>query len=300
MSDNTLIIISGPTASGKTSLAIELASFYKTEIISADSRQIYKEFHIGVAAPSQEELNKVIHHFIKSHNIFHPLNAYDYAEAAIQKIHQLFKTHRILLMVGGSGLFLKAVYHGIDLLPDPSPELRNQLNLMKTTDFNEMVSMLQKLDPEYCQSADIKNPSRVQRALEVCLTSGKKYSELITNRKRNLPFRILNFAIDIPRNTLHQRIDQRLIGMRQNGMTEEAMSLFPYKHLSPLKTIGYRELFSYFENKCSEDEAYETIRTNTRKYAKKQKTWLRKETGFTHLKYEDMESVINNPETLFH
>lgn len=290
-----LIIIGGPTASGKTKFAIEVAKYYNTEIISADSRQIYKELNIGVAVPDDSELLEAKHHFIHSHSIHCPLNAYDYSIQSLDLISNLFKTNDILVMTGGSGLFLKAVYHGIDLLPDPTPELRNELNQIANYNYESLLKKLLDLDPEYYQIVDKNNSARVKRALEVCLTSGEKYSKLRKNQARNFDFQILKFAIKIERSQLDYNISKRLNIMRENGLTSEAKNLYEYRKLSPLQTIGYTELFDYFDGLHSEDEAFEKIRINTRRYAKKQESWLRRENCFEMLEYENenkLESLI--------
>lgn len=296
MSENknqTLIIIGGPTASGKTSLAIEVAKYFNTEIISADSRQIYKELNIGVAKPSKEELLKVKHHFVGSHSIYNVLNAYDYGNEATKKVESLFKKHDVIVMVGGSNLFLKAFYHGIDTFPDPTPELREELNDLKNKDYQKLVEWLKELDPEYYKTVDKKNPARVQRAIEVCLASGDKYSNLRKNNSRIHNFSIMKFAIMPDRQSLDENIALRLQQMRKIGLTQEAKELEIYKNLTPLKTIGYQELFDFFANKITEDEAYEKIRVNTRRYAKKQMTWIKKEQDFLHVNSHDSEKIIN-------
>jgi tRNA dimethylallyltransferase len=278
--EKTLVIISGPTASGKTSFSITLAQHFHTEIISADSRQIYKELSVGVAIPSIDELSAVKHHFIHSHSILKPLNAYDYATQALKLTEELFRKCDVLIMAGGSGLFLKAVYDGIDVFPDPSNELRNFLNELKVSDYSRMLEMLRDADSQTWERIDRNNPARVQRALEVCLTTGKKYSDLLGKIKRKHEFRIRKFAIMPPMSVLDQNIDKRLRSMRENGLTEEAKALYPHRHETALKTIGYRELFDFFDGKFTEDQAYEKIRVNTRRYARRQNTWLRKRKGF--------------------
>lgn len=299
MNNKTLFIISGPTASGKTSLTIRFAHYFCSEILSADSRQLYRELNIGVAMPSEQELQTVRHHFIRSHTIHSLVNAYQYATEALELIEQLFTKHDILFMVGGSGLFLKAVYHGIDLFPDPPASLREDLNEMKKNDFQKMLSLLEELDPESYNSIDLKNPARVQRALEVCMTSGQKYSRLKTNSVHQRNFQIIRYAISLPVKILEQNIADRLKKMREDRLTAEAEHLYPLRHLAPLCTIGYRELFSFFDGEISEDEAYEKIRVNTRRYAKKQEAWIRKEKCFSPLDQEKIEQLCNNPELLF-
>ena len=273
----SLIIIAGPTASGKTHISLSLAEKFQTEIISADSRQIYKEFNIGVAMPEDESLRKVKHHFIRSNTIHEPLNAFDYGQAALMCIKQLFKKHQLLIMAGGSGLFIKTVYHGIDEFPDTSVELRASLTELRNDNYPKMLKKLQMLDPEYYNVVDTSNPVRVQRALEVCILTGRKFSELRQNTGRLHDFKIHKYALLLPMKELEARIEKRLETMKNSGLLKEARALFKYRHLPPLRTIGYQELFDYFEGKTNEMQAWDRIRSNTRKYAKKQITWFRKE-----------------------
>jgi len=296
--EKILLIISGPTASGKTSFSITVAQHFHTEIISADSRQIYQELSVGVALPSVEELSSVKHHFIHSHSILKPLNAYDFAAQVLKLTEELFRKHNVIIMTGGSGLFLKAVYDGIDHFPDPSRELRKYLDNLKKNDFARMQNMLMDADPETWEKIDKSNPARVQRALEVCLTTGEKYSEMLGKVKRTHDFRILKYALMPPMDVLNENIRQRLTCMRENGLTEEARTLLPFRHETALQTIGYRELFDFFEGKCAEDEAYEKIRINTRRYAKKQITWLRREKDFVFLSPDEVEKYKRNPELM--
>lgn len=291
LSNCLLVIIGGPTASGKTALSIRLAKHFQTEILSADSRQLYSEMNIGVARPTQHELETVSHHFIADRSVHNPCNAYNYSSEAIEKIDTLFQKYQVVFMCGGSGLFLKSVYHGIDEFPDPSPQLRQQLNSMKVNDYPRMLNTLQKLDPNYFETADIKNPARVQRALEVCLTSGKPYSSLCSGKAIPRNFQILQFALMPEMKTLESNIQQRTVQMRKNGLTQEVRQLFPLQHLKPLQSIGYNEVFSFFQGQITEDEAYIQIAANTRKYAKKQMTWLKKENGF-HTVRHDQDDLI--------
>jgi len=285
-----LLMIAGPTASGKTQLACDLALKFKTEILSCDSRQLYKELNIGVAMPDDITLNAVPHHFIRSHSILNPVNAYDYAEMADELLEKLFVHHDVCIMTGGSGLFLKAVYHGIDEFPDPTDKLRSDLDTMKAQDYPKMLEMLKSLDPQFYDEVDRDNPARVQRAIEVCVTSGQKYSELRQNVPVQKNYKILKYALMPPREVLKERIETRLQDMRNAGLTEEARSLLEYRHLTPLKTIGYRELFAYFDGIYTEDEAYEKIRVNTWRYAKRQLTWLKKE-GFEKLDPDEIDGL---------
>ncbi len=286
-SEKTLIILAGPTASGKTPVAASLAAKYDTHVVSADSRQLYKELNIGVAMPEVEILNAVPHHFIRSHSVYEPLNAFEYGRQAEEVLKKIFETHQYVVMTGGSGLFLKAVYHGIDEFPDPSPALRKSLDKMRMTQYGEMLVKLKALDPEYYEVVDRNNPLRVQRALEVCIASGKKYSSLRQSNPVTKKYRIVKLALSPDRETLFHNIDLRLEKMRKDGLTEEARSMYHLRHLSPLKTIGYRELFDFIDGKYNKDDAYEKIRTNTRRYAKKQMTWLNSE-GFLRIQKEDV------------
>jgi tRNA dimethylallyltransferase len=286
-----LLIIAGPTASGKTQFAVDLALQLKTEVLSCDSRQFYKELNIGVAMPDQSILQAVPHHFIRSHSILTPLNAFDFAMMVDQLLENLFQKHDICILTGGSGLFLKAVYHGIDEFPDPSKKLRRELDAMKLQNYPKMLDMLKELDPQFYNEVDVNNPARVQRALEVCLASGERFSELRKNVPAEKKYRILKYAFMPSREELSSRIDLRLENMRSAGLTDEARSLLKYRHLSPLKTIGYRELFAYFDGEYSEDEAYAKISVNTRRYAKKQLTWLRKE-GFKKIQDDSFKDTL--------
>ncbi len=278
MSRKILKVIEGPTASGKTALAIEWALQYGTEIISADSRQFYRELNIGVARPSVQELAAVPHHFIACKSIFNYYSVSHYEQEAVALINRLFERHDILIMAGGSGLYVNAVCNGIDELPDPSPELRQKL---KDRELHEglkpLQEMLKKLDPVFYGQVDLQNPVRLRRALEVCLTTGKPYSSLRTNVKKQRPFEIERYVLNRPKEELHKRIEKRTELMMQSGLLEEARALYPHRELNALQTVGYRELFNYLDGRISLEQAVTDIKTNTRRYAKRQLTWLRKQ-----------------------
>lgn len=280
MSRKILKVIEGPTASGKTALAIEWALQAGTEIVSADSRQFYKELNIGVARPSAQELAAVPHHFIACKSIFGYYSVSHYEQEALALINQLFERHDILIMAGGSGLYVNAVCHGIDELPDPSPQLRQQLKEQESKEgLESLQELLKKLDPVFYGQIDLQNPVRLRRALEVCLTTGKPYSSLRTNAKKQRPFEIERYVLNRPKEELHERIAKRTDAMMQEGLLQEAKALYPHRELNALQTVGYRELFDYFDGKISLEQAVTDIKTNTRRYAKRQLTWLRKQDG---------------------
>jgi len=288
-----LVVITGPTAVGKTKLCIDLAKEYQTEIISCDSRQFYKEISIGTAKPSTNELNKIKHHFIGHLSIKDDYNASEFEKDAIKNLEELFKKKKNVFMTGGSGLYIDAVCNGIDYLPNPSPELRENL---KTKYKKEGLLSIQKqlkiLDPEYYNIVDIKNPNRILRALEVCIESGEKYSELRKNIKKERSFRILKIALNIEREELFQRINSRVDTMMENGLLEEAKNVFPLRNHNALKTVGYREIFEYFENKIELNQAIENIKTNSRRYAKRQLTWLNKDEEYHWFQPNQKEEII--------
>ncbi|MDR1974385.1 MAG: tRNA (adenosine(37)-N6)-dimethylallyltransferase MiaA [Bacteroidales bacterium] len=275
-SSQRLIILEGATGSGKTALAIEWALKHNTEIISADSRQIYKELNIGVARPGETELAVVPHHFIACKSIHDYFSVYNYQKEVLALLERLFKKHDTVILTGGTGLYINAVCNGIDEFPDPDPILRNRL---KEMDLDTLRAQLKLLDPDFYKEIDINNPARIIRALEVCYTTGKSYSEQRRNCKYQRPFAIERYAIDRPRKELFERIEKRVEIMLDEGLEDEARSLHKYSSLTALQTVGYRELFDYFNGKISREQAIADIKTNTRRYAKRQMTWLRHE-GF--------------------
>ena len=284
MQKKILKVIEGPTASGKTALAIEWALQAGTEIVSADSRQFYQELNIGVARPSAQELAAVPHHFIACKSIFGYYSVSHYEQEALALLNQLFERHDTVIMAGGSGLYVNAVCHGIDELPDPSPQLRQQLKEQEAQEgIASLQARLKELDPVFYEQIDLQNPVRLRRALEVCLTTGKPYSSLRTNLKKPRPFAIERYVLNRPKEELHERISKRTDIMMQSGLLEEAKALYPQRELNALQTVGYRELFDYFDGKISLEQAVTDIKTNTRRYAKRQLTWLRKQEGLIWL-----------------
>lgn len=295
-SNKKLIVLTGPTAVGKTKEAINLAKTLNTEIISADSRQFYKELNIGVATPTEEELSEVKHHFIGHISIHNNYNVGLYEKDAIEKIELLFKTHDTIVLTGGSGMYIDVVCNGIDSLPDVDIGIRNELNrVFKEEGISVLQEELREKDIEYYNIVDTKNHIRLIRALEVIRQTGKTFSFYRTNQKTQRDFQIIKFALQRDRAELIERIDKRVDLMIEEGLLEEAKEVYPYKNLSALNTVGYKELFKYFDNQISLEEAIEDIKTNTRRYAKRQMTWFRKETQYTWL---DAKNPINWKEVL--
>lgn len=270
----TLIVIAGPTAVGKTAHAVRLARELDTEIVSCDSRQFYREMRIGVARPTDEELAAAVHHFIACRSVTEPYNIHDYWQDATALLRQLFQIHDTVIAVGGSGLYIDALLHGVSAMPDPTPELRSRLQQMP---LEEKRAQLQMLDPDYYARVDLRNPVRLQRALEVCLMTGRPYSEVIANRQpvsRSFDAEIR--VLQLPHSDLRARIDRRVDAMMQEGLLDEVRSLLPYRHLNTLNTVGYRELFPVFDGTETIENAIAAIKLNTWHYARKQMTWMRR------------------------
>lgn len=278
MKEKILKVLEGPTAVGKTALAIEWAKQFGTEILSADSRQFYRELNIGVARPSPEELQSVPHHFIACMGIEEYYSVGKFEMDALTLLDQLFKDHDVVILAGGSGLYVNALCNGIDDLPDPAPELREDLiRRLKEEGIESLQEQLRQLDPVFYQQIDLRNTARLRRALEVCITSGKPYSSLRTGPRKQRPFRIERYALNREKEELNHRINHRVDIMMEQGLLEEARQLHPYAHLNALQTVGYRELFDYFDGKTSLEQAVTDIKTHTRRYAKRQLTWLKKQ-----------------------
>ncbi|MBS1681159.1 MAG: tRNA (adenosine(37)-N6)-dimethylallyltransferase MiaA [Bacteroidetes bacterium] len=273
-----LVVIVGPTAVGKTAAAIAVAEKLKTEIISADSRQFFKELHIGTAKPSHEELKKITHHFINNKSIQEDYDAGQYGRDALQLIHQLFKKHNWLIMVGGSGLYIKAALEGFDHLPDVSDGVR--LEILTQYHAKGLMWLQQEVkhaDPDFFSAVDQQNPQRLMRALELLRSSGKSISELRSKKKINHDFEILKVGLNLPREQLYQRIDARMDNMIEAGLFEEAEQLRTFKELNALQTVGYREIFGYLDGEYSYEEAVRLLKRNSRRYAKRQLTWFQRD-----------------------
>lgn len=291
----TLIVIAGPTASGKTAFSIQLAKALNTVILSADSRQFYKEMSIGTAAPTVEELLQVKHYFIHNISIEDKYDVADYEREALALLDALFKTHDKVILTGGSGLFIDAVCNGIDEMPDVQPEIRNKVEkLLQESGINALSKEVQRLDPEYFAIVDKQNPRRLQRALEVCYQTGKTFTSFRQGNAAKRDFDIAKYALLWDRQELIERIDRRVDLMMEQGLLEEAKSLYPKRHLNALNTVGYKELFAYFDDQCTLAEAVEQIKIHTRQYAKRQMTWLRRDAGYTWITPEEINEVLTD------
>jgi tRNA dimethylallyltransferase len=279
MKKKILRLIVGPTASGKTDFSIELAIQLKSPVISCDSRQIYKELIIGTAPPTAEQLSAVKHYFIHSHSIHNHYTAGKYEIEALSLLDELFKEHDQLVMVGGSGLYADAVCYGIDDFPQPDFDLRERLSARFSQEgIDNLRDELSILDRESYNTIDISNPQRIIRALEVTIGTGKKFSSFKSFKKKERSFTVERTLLERPREELYTRINKRVDLMMAAGLLEEVRSLYSYRNLTALKTVGYRELFAYIEGKCTLDEAVDLIKRNTRRYAKRQITWFKRET----------------------
>ena len=276
--NKTLLVIVGPTAVGKTDLAIELAKYFKTEIISADSRQFYKEMSIGTAKPTAEELAAVKHYFINSHSITESFTAGDYEKQALLLIENLFKAHDIVILAGGSGLFIKAVCEGFDELPPADELLRSKLN--NEFSKNGIAFLQEKLkiaDPDYYELVDLNNPQRIIRALEVIESTGKPFSTFHKTLAKERPFNIIKIGLNLPRAILYTRINNRVDIMLKDGLLDEVRALLPHRGLNALNSVGYNELFDFLDEKTDLATAIDLIKQNTRRFAKRQLTWFRKD-----------------------
>jgi len=290
----TLIVIAGPTASGKTAFAIEMAKALNTVILSADSRQFYKEMSIGTAAPTEEELSQAKHYFVHHISIEDKYDVADYERDAIALLDEIFKTHDAVIMTGGSGLFIDAVCNGIDAMPDVTPEIREKVQkLYDEGGLKALQDEVQRLDPEYYELVDQQNPRRLQRALEVCYQTGHPFSSFRSGSAVQRDFAIKKYAILWDRQALIERIDKRVDLMMEQGLLAEAKALYPKRHLNALNAVGYKELFAYFDGQCTLEEAVEQIKIHTRQYAKRQMTWLRKDTSYHWIMPEDFDSTVS-------
>ena len=287
--NHQLIVITGPTASGKTTAGIRLAQYYKTVVVSADSRQFYKEMSIGTAKPGWDELATVKHYFIDSHAITEPFSVGDFEKQGLALLDDLFKTHDKVILVGGSGLYIKVLCEGFDDIPQADEGTREQLNF----EFEEKgIAALQEelkiADPDYYNEVDLSNPQRIIRALEVFRSTGNPFSSYRKATINKRPFNILKIGLDLPREVLYNRINQRVDEMVKQGLVDEVRSLIPYRHFNALNTVGYSELFDYFDGKTDLGKAIDLIKQNTRRFAKRQLTWFRKDQQMHWLKPDEI------------
>jgi tRNA dimethylallyltransferase len=291
--DKLLIVIVGPTAIGKTGLSVDIAETFNAPVISADSRQFYREMKIGTAVPEEYDLNRVPHFMIGHLSIAQDYNAYRYETEVLKLLDEIYLDHSCAVLVGGSGLYVNAVLNGIDELPDPDPEIREHLNrLLEQEGIGKLQSLLNQMDPAYFSQVDKNNPKRLMRALEVCMATGQSFSSLRKNNPMQRKFRAIRIGLNIDRQLLYERINARVDRMIAEGLVEEARSLYPYRHLNPLNTVGYKELFGYFDGLVSLDKAIEQIKFNSRKYAKRQLTWFRKDKDVKWFDPAQREEII--------
>ena len=276
--NKTLIVICGPTAVGKTDLAIELAEKFKTEIISADSRQLYREIPIGTATPTPDQRNRVNHHFVAKLSLEENYNAGMFERDALEQLDVLFQSHDKVVCCGGTGLYIKALCDGLDDLPEADEDIRKQLiERLEEEGIESLQNQLSQLDPIHFAKMDAQNPQRVIRALEVCLSTGKPFSSFHDQKRHERPFKIIKIGLELPREELNQRINKRVDTMLEDGWLEEAKAVFDKRHLNALNTVGYKELFAHLSGEISLDEATEKIKINTRRFAKRQMTWFKKD-----------------------
>jgi tRNA dimethylallyltransferase len=292
LKEKYLVVIAGPTAVGKTKLAIDLAKHYNSVILSADSRQFYKELSIGTAKPTDKELSEVKHYFINNKNITELFGAGHYEKEAIPLLDQLFKEHQLVFVVGGSGLYIDALLYGVDEFEDVPIEVREKLN----AEFDEqglepLQNELKEKDPAYAKTVDLNNSQRVIRALEVCRHSGKPYSSFLKKHQTQRNFTPIKLFINTDREKLYERINKRVDDMMAQGLLNEVKGLVPYKHVNALKTVGYKELFDHLEGRCSLEEAVTKIKQHTRNYAKRQITWFKNQDEMENFEPTDTEKI---------
>lgn len=295
---NSLVILLGPTGVGKTELSLRVAGHFHSPVISADSRQLYKELVIGTAAPTTAQQERIKHYFVGTLALTDYYNASRFEEEVIALLEKLHKAHPVVVMSGGSMMYIDAVCKGIDDLPTVTPELRRELTeLYEREGLDPIRAQLKLLDPVRYDEVDLKNPKRVIHALEVCLMTGKPYSVLRTNQRKTRPFRIVKIGLTRDREELYDRINRRVDAMIKEGLIEEARRVYPLRHLNSLNTVGYKELFNYFDGEWTLDFAIEKIKQDSRNYARKQMTWFRRDPEITWFHPEEEKAVIRHIET---
>jgi tRNA dimethylallyltransferase len=293
MSTPLLVVVIGPTAVGKTSVAIQLARHFSTEIISADSRQMFFELPIGTAAPSPGEMQGIPHHFVGNLSVAQRCDAGQWAQSARALLDELFLKHSVVICAGGSGLYIDALLNGMDELPERDDALRNELQeIFKEKGIEELQKKLQLLDPEYYAEVDINNHKRLIRAIEVCTLSGEKYSEMRSGKSTQLPFHVVKIGLEMDREKLYERINLRVDQMIEAGLETEARSVLQYRNNNALATVGYREMFEYFDGKISLAKAVELIKQHSRNYAKRQMTWWRRDPSIKWFQPQQFDEIL--------
>jgi tRNA dimethylallyltransferase len=291
---NILIVLLGPTGVGKTDVSIDIALHLGCEIISADSRQFYHEMITGTAVPSDDQLGKIKHHFVRFISVKDYYSSSMYEKDVLKLLPFLFETNRLVLMTGGSGMYIDAVCDGIDDIPDTDQSIRTKYSILYKQEGIEGLRMALKfLDPEHYEKVDLRNPKRIIRALEVCETTGQPYSSFLKKKKRQRDFEVLKIGLERPRGELYKRINMRVDMMVAEGLEEEAQSLYDMRHLNALKSVGYREFFDFFDGRITRDKAIDLIKRNTRRYAKRQMTWWGKDEGIRWFGADEKEKIIN-------
>jgi tRNA dimethylallyltransferase len=292
------IIILGPTAVGKTSVSVELAAHLGTKIISADSRQCFAELNIGVAKPGANELNRIHHYFINSHSVNEQINAGIFENLALQYAREIFADHNSLLLVGGTGLYIKAFCQGLDEIPTISQDIRQKIQFgFQEYGLTWLKQEIEKYDPEFYRTGEILNPHRIMRALEVILSTGRSIRAFHMNQKQKRDFDIISIGLELTKEELHRNINSRVEQMMNAGLLNEVKELMGFKHLNALNTVGYTELFDHLSNNCSLDEAVARIKKNTRQYAKRQMTWFKRDNSIVWIRPDNLDAIKNITES---
>lgn len=290
---NTLIVVLGPTGVGKSDISIQLAKHYRTEIISADSRQFYKELCIGTAVPSKRDLNEIPHHFIQNKSIHDYYNVSSFEVESLELLDTLFNRINPVILTGGSMLYLDTICNGIDDIPTVDVDTRKDvIEWYGRNGIDALRNRLQELDPDYYNIVDLNNPKRMLHAVEICQMTGKTFSSYRTNSPKERPFMIIKIGINQDRSILYERINQRVLKMIDSGLVDEARNVYPFRELNSLNTVGYKELFSYFDGACSLEEAIDLIQRNSRKYARKQLTWFRRDLQIAWFEPGQLSDII--------
>lgn len=295
--ENILIVLLGPTGVGKTDISLEIARHFSCEIISADSRQFFREMKTGTAVPSNEQLSEIKHHFIAFLSVKDYYSSSLFERDVIKILPDLFSKNRIVLMTGGSGMYIDAVTDGIDDIPDIEPVIRDKIiKKFKEEGLKGLRIALKLLDPQHYEKVDLKNPKRIIRALEICEATGRPYSSFLKKEERDRDFKVIKIGLERPREDLYRRINLRVDDMIRNGLEDEAGSLFEFRHLNALNSVGYREFFDFFEGKISREKAIELIKRNTRRYAKRQITWWGKDKDIRWFDPDNVVKIISSIE----